>query len=131
MANQRPRRIPAVEWVSAAIGVAIVATMFGFLSIEAIRQRNGVPPVMEVVPVGLFATEGRYIVEFEVRNSARKTGASVGVEGALKRAGEEVETSSATLAYVPGQSSRRGGLVFTRDPRGYRLQMRVTGYERP
>ena len=130
-AREKSGRYPLVEWVSAAIGLAITGGMFGFLALEVLQHRDGVPPLMEVAPVALISAAERYVVEVEVKNVSRKTGAAVQIEGTLKRGNEAVETSGATVAYVPGQSQRRAGLVFTQDPRNYRLELRVTGYERP
>lgn len=124
-------RYPLVEWVSAAIGLLITAGMFGFLALEAANDGNGVPPVMEAEPAALFFANGRYIVEVDVENHSAQTAAAVNVEGALMVGSEPVETSDATLAYVPGDSKRRAGLFFLRDPREFRLRLRVTGYERP
>lgn len=126
----QPKRYPLVEWVSAAIGLVITGAMFGFLALEA-AQQDGIPPLLNAVPVALVQAPGHYVVEFEVRNDSATTGAAVQVEGTLKQGGSDVETSTASLSYVPGESSQRGGLVFTRDPRAYRLELRVTGYERP
>lgn len=126
-----PKRYPLVEWVSAAIGVAITGAMFGFLALEAARERDGNLPMLSAAPVAVVESKGGYVVEFEVRNDSATTGAAVEVEGILKQGGSDIETSSATLSYVPGESSRRGGLIFTRNPRDYRLELRVTGYERP
>ena len=123
--------VSLLESVSAAIGLALVVAMLAFLAYGAARSRNDTPPIMRVEPVGLTAAGGQYIVEVELSNRSRSTGASVGVEGVLKRGGREVETSSATFAYVPGKSRRRGGLIFTGDPRSHVLELRVTGYERP
>ncbi|HEU5483124.1 MAG TPA: hypothetical protein VFU80_08555 [Sphingomicrobium sp.] len=128
---RKTRRYPVVEWLSAAIGLAVTAGMFGFLVVESVRQRGDVPPVMEVAAVGLVAGRDTYVVEAEVKNISRKTAAQVQVEGLLKRGDAPVETSNATVDYVPGGSSRQIGLVFTHDPRTYRLELRVTGYERP
>lgn len=125
------RRYPLVEWISASIGLVITGVLFGFLAYEAVLQRDGMPPVLEVVPTALIRAEGRYIVEVRVENRSRTTGSAVQVEGSLKAGEESVETSSASFDYVPGESHRRGGLVFARDPRAYRLEVRVTGYERP
>lgn len=125
-----PKRYPLVEWVSAAIGLAITGAMFGFLALEP-GQQNGVPPLLTVVPVTLVQAPGYYVVEFDVRNESAATGAAVQVEGTLKQGGTEVETSTASLSYVPGESIQGGGLMFTRDPRHYRLELRVTGFERP
>jgi uncharacterized protein (TIGR02588 family) len=127
----KSRKYPLVELLSAAIGVVITAGMFGFLAMEAVRQRNGLPPMMTVEPVAIVAANGIYAVEVDVRNIARKTGANVRIEGSLKQGDATVETSIATVDYVPGGSNRSAGLLFTEDPRKYRLELRVTGYERP
>lgn len=131
MARKTPKRYPLVEWISAAIGLAITGAMFGFLALEAAREPDGVPPLLIASPLALVQSNGVYVVQFEVRNASPTTGAGVQVEGVLKRGGDDVETSSASLSYVPGESVQRGGLVFTRDPRGYGLELRVTGYELP
>lgn len=129
-AHSKPKRYPLVEWASAALGLIFIAIMVGLLAVEAIRDRGGVPPILEVRPAGLVAARGGYVLEIEVSNGAHATAASVGIEGVLK--GEaDVETSNASIAYVPGGSHRRAALVFTRDPRDYRLELRVTGFERP
>lgn len=129
--GQKASAIPLLEWVSAAIGLAIVLGMFGFLALDAIRADTGVPPIMRVEPSRLTKAGGQYVLQVRVSNASRKTGAGVHITGALKRGAETVESSDATLSYVPGQSHRRAGLVFTHDPRAYRLELRVTGYERP
>lgn len=129
--NPAPKRYPLVEWVSAAIGLAITGAMFGFLALEARGQSERVPPLLNAVALGLASGPGQYVVEFEVRNDSAATGAAVQVEGTLKEGGSAVETSTASLSYVPGHSVQRGGLVFTKDPRDYRLELRVTGYELP
>ena len=127
----KARRYPFVEWVSAAIGLAITGGMFGFLAYEAVLQHNGGPPQMTVVPVGVAKGDSAYVLEVDVENVSHHTGAAVEVEGTLTDGGRAIETSSATLTYVPGGSVRRAGLVFTHDPRSYKLELRVTGYERP
>lgn len=109
----------------------MIAIMFGLLTVEALSERNGLPPMLQVEPAGLVAGGGRYVVEVDVSNAAYRTAASVGIEGVLKQGERDVETSGASLAYVPGESRRRAALIFTRDPRQYRLELRVTGYERP
>lgn len=45
--------------------------------------------------------------------------------------GEVVEEGEATVDYVPSSSERRGGLVFTRDPRRHELTLRVKGWAEP
>lgn len=126
-----PKRYPLLEWVSAAIGLVIAAVMFGLLIYEALVQRPGVPPLIEVEPSALVKAGNQYVLELKVRNVARRTASAVQVEGVLKTGGEKVETSTATLDYVPGESRRNAALIFTNDPRNYRLALRVTGFSRP
>ncbi|MGI8704774.1 MAG: hypothetical protein ACR2JJ_03085 [Sphingomicrobium sp.] len=129
--RSKPRRYPLVEWISAAVGLVIIAAMLGFLALESVGQRDKTPPLLKAEPTALVAGRDHFLVEVEVSNAARNTAASVGIEGTLKQGGSDIETSSASVAYVPGESRRRAGLIFTRDPRDYRLVLRVTGYERP
>ena len=130
-AGSKPQRYPLVEWLAAAFGLVVFALMFGFLALEALRHRDSTPPLLDVAPIALTNERNQYVLEVEVTNAASKTGASVQIEGVLKEGGADVETSSATISYVPGESRRLAGLVFTRDPRKYQLQLRVTGYELP
>ena len=123
--------IPLLEWVSAAVGLVIVLGMFGFLAVDAMRSDSGMPPIMRVEPVRLTVASGQYVLQVNVSNSSRKAGAGVQISGELKRGGASIESSAATLSYVPGQSQRRAGLVFRHDPRRFELDRRVTGYERP
>ena len=125
------KRIPLLEWASAAVGLLILAVIFVFLGMEMVKSNGSKPPVMLVEATGLAAYSDRYIVEVKVRNESPGTGAAVHIEGTINEGERSIETSSATVDYVPGMSQRRAGLVFTRDPRKYRLEMRVTGYERP
>ena len=129
--SKKPKRIPAIEWASAAIGLFIVAAMFALLIVDAARGRGDAPPRLEVKPVRLVSADGSYFLEVDVANSSHQTGANVQIEGELKSGDEAVETSNATLSYVPGQSQRRAGLVFSKNPRNFTVELRVTGYERP
>ena len=124
-------QIPLLESVSAGIGLALLVGMFAFLVYEAMNTDDGKPPVIVVEPTSVTAAQGQYVVEIRVTNQSRKTAAAVQVEGVLTQGGADVETSNASLDYVPGKSRRTGGVVFTRDPRQHGLNLRVTGYERP
>ena len=120
-----------LEWISAGVGLLLAAAMVGFIGWEAATGDGREPPALVVEPQRAVRTAGGYVVEFVARNSSEATAAAVRIEGQLKQGGESVETSEASLGYVPGRSRREGGLVFTRDPRRYRLEMRATGYELP
>lgn len=129
--GKKPKRIPALEWASAATGLFVVLAMFTLLIVDAVRGRGDAPPRLQVEPVRLVSGGGDYFLEVDVTNRSHQTGANVQIEGELKSGDRSVETSGATLSYVPGESHRRAGLVFTEDPRSYSVELRVTGYERP
>lgn len=126
-----PEKIPLVEWMASVAGLLIISAMVALLAVEGIRERDGTPPVITVQPLRIASTDHQYVVEVVVRNATRKTAASVTIQGRLKQGNSEVETSQATLSYVPGESRRRAGLIFSHNPRNYEMQFRATGYESP
>ena len=130
--KSKERRGPSLlEWASAAVGALIALAIVAFIGFEAFRSSSGNPPLLDVQPTAVTSQGAIYVVEVEVANASSQTAAAVAIEGELKQGGESVETSSATIAYVPGNSERHAGLIFTRDPRRYSLTLRATGYEKP
>lgn len=125
------QQIPLLEWIVAGLGLAMVLGVFAFLMVEVLTRSSSAPPLLRVEPVSLVTAGGQFVVEVEVSNSSGQTGAGVHIEGSLKQGGEEIETSSATIDYVPGNAQRRAGLNFTRDPRRHQAEFRVIGYQRP
>lgn len=122
---------PVLEWVSAAVGAVLAIGILVFIAIEALDSSASRPPLLEVRPTGVFQGSGLYVVEVTVANRTGQTAAAVEIQGELMQGGSSVETSNATLSYVPGHSERNAGLIFSRDPRAHQLQVRATGYEQP
>ena len=128
--NARPRQpIPALEWAVAALGLLLVLGTVAFLAMDAARGHDQ-PPDLVVRADTVMALGGGWLVRFTAENRGRETAAAVGVVGEL-RDGAGVESSRATLDYVPGRSTREGGLVFRRDPRRGGLELRVEGWRAP
>lgn len=121
----------ALEWAAGLLGTIIALGMLAFLGVEAIRGGAGEPPAIEVRTQSVTSGPGGHVVEVEVVNRSPETAAAVAIEGELKRGDSVVESSSATLAYVPGNSSREAGLIFSEDPQRFSLAVRAVGYERP
>ena len=131
-AGSEAARAPALlEWIAGGIGSVIALTMLALMAFEALTTRPAIPPLMHVEPVALRAASGQFVLEVKVVNRSHQTAAAVEIEGELTQAGSKVETSSATLTYVPANSEGEAGLVFSADPRLHRLQLRVLGYEKP
>ena len=120
-----------LEWAAAILGALIALGLLGLIAWDAATGPGRVPPALVVEPERVVRNGGGYVVQFVARNRADDTAAGVQVEGVLEQGGTELETSQTTIDYVPGNGYRRGGLIFTRDPAAYRLELRATGYQQP
>lgn len=123
--------VPALEWAAAAIGLLVALALLAVLLREALAGGPRTLPALSAEAVRVEPGSGGHSVGILVRNVSPQTAAGVQVEGVLMRGGTEVETSSATVDYVPGHSSTKAGLLFRQDPRAHQLELRVTGYELP
>lgn len=118
------------QWAFAAVGLALVVGVIGYMARYALTAGSVVPDVT-VERVSTHATRGGHIVRFRARNHASAVAASLRIEGELRQGSSVVETSDATLDYLPSFSERRGGLFFQRDPEGYELRLVSKGYTEP
>lgn len=116
---------PLLEWIASAIGLLLALGLLAAIARDGLSGRGEALPDISVAAVRAQPVGAGWVVEFEARNAAPATAALVMVEGRLP----DGETSSATIDYVPGRSARRGGLFFSREPRGLRL--RALGYQDP
>lgn len=121
---------PMAEWVIGAVGLILVAGTIGFLIYKAIKDDKRLPDIVIKVESVAPVTNG-YVVSFRAVNRGSATAASVLIEGELKGAGGETESSEMTIDYMPSRSEVSGGLFFTRDPELAELQIRAKGYESP
>jgi uncharacterized protein (TIGR02588 family) len=125
-----PTRVPAAEWVVAAIGAALVAGTIGYLVWLALG-RDQAPPEVRIIAGNIVALEHNFLVEFRAVNTGASAAAGLLVEGELAGPEGVVETAEATLEYLPPRSTRKGGLIFSHDPRRYELRLSAKGYVEP
>lgn len=121
----KSRKPPILEWIASAVGLVLAVGLIAIIARDAFHTGRELPPELSVRALDARTTAGGHLVRFELANGSPTTAAQVEIEGVLANG----ETSSATIDYVPGRSTRRGGLLFTLDPVGVRL--RVTGYQDP
>ncbi len=126
----RQRKTPVWEWIIAAIGLILVVSAIGTTLYRAVTEES-TPPILEISVDLIVPTANGYLAEFRVKNTGNQTAAALTIEGELKQGEESVETSTASLAYVPANSHREGGLFFTKNPNDFEFQIRVLGYEKP
>jgi uncharacterized protein (TIGR02588 family) len=124
------RPIPVTEWVVAAIGAVLVAATIGYLVWLAL-SRDEAPPDVRVAATGVVALQDGWLVKFRATNAGAAAAAELLIEGELVGEGGPVETSEATIDYLPPRSEREGGLFFSRDPRRHELHLRAKGYVDP
>ncbi len=118
------------EWLTAAAGLILVSAAIGSTLYRAATEES-TPPKLEISVDSIAPNGDGYLVKFTVKNTGNQTAAALIVEGELKNGAESIETSTATLAYAPSNSERRGGLFFTQNPNQFNLQIRAAGYEEP
>lgn len=128
--NKQNENPPALEWLTAAIGLILVVGTIGFLIYNAAVAKN-TPPVLSVKRNSVETLENGYLVKFSLRNDGESNASEVVVEGKLMQKGEDLETSSVTIKYSPAYSTREGGLFFSKNPNELELQLRPLGYENP
>jgi uncharacterized protein (TIGR02588 family) len=109
----------------------LTLAIIGVIGWDALQGGREQPPSIEATIKRIAPAAGGFVVEVALHNRSSSTAAAVEVEGELKNGGETLETSGATLDYVPGMSTRRAGLFFTQDPRQRDLKVRALGYVEP
>lgn len=128
--ERRSDETPFWEWVVTAFGVLLVLGAAGFLVYGELTGGES-PPDIVVQADSVHRASSAYLVTFRAINTGGSTAARLRIEGQLLSGGQAVETSEATLDYVPAHSERAGGLFFSRDPRAFNLSLRATGFELP
>jgi uncharacterized protein (TIGR02588 family) len=117
-------------WGIALLGSALVLGSISFTLYEAAAGDSS-PPDVTVRVDSVRPTRNGFLVEFRAVNEGGSTAEGLTVEGELRDGTGGVETSDTTIEHVPAHSERKGGLLFTSDPRQYELRLRAKGYEQP
>ena len=130
MAQSKDRPAP-LEWIAAAIGLAIFVTLFGTIFVQAGSGDRDPISDLIVEQRGLIATPSGTHVTLEVLNRSDKTAAAVLIKGRLLDGVREVASSEVTIDYVPARSRVRAALIFSESPTGRRVDVRALGYRVP
>lgn len=121
---------PFWEWVAAGVGLLLVLASIGVLAYYAWTGQSDLPqPQVQVVAIE--QQPAGWLVAVRVHNRAQATASALRLTGRLRQGPEVLEERELELQYLPGGSSREGGLFFSRDPRLHRLEWAFESYERP
>lgn len=121
---------PFWEWVAAALGLVLVLACLGYLVLQAMAGPPS-PPDPKIDVVAVHAQDGRFLVELRVTNRGKSTAEALKVAGELREGDAVVEQADTEFQFVPGESSREGGLFFTRDPRRFALRLQAVSFQAP
>ncbi|WPY96563.1 hypothetical protein T8T21_17595 (plasmid) [Limimaricola variabilis] len=124
-------RVAPLEWLAAGLGLVLTLTMLGILIWQMWIEPEEQLPLVSVRMTTHEASGSLHVVGIVAYNARAATAANVVIEGTLLQGGQVVESAQLSLDYVPGHSSRHGGLFFTRDPRNHELKIRALGYADP
>lgn len=128
--KQDLKQISVLEWIVAAIGLILVVATIGFMMYKAFSSENS-PPHFSTNIERIDKINSGFLVVFKVTNEGDKTTSGVEIEGVMKNGAEILETSGATMDYVPSKSESKGGLFFKNDPKQFPPEIRVKGYSEP
>jgi uncharacterized protein (TIGR02588 family) len=118
------------SWLVAAVGMVLVVSSAGFMLYQSFAGDSS-PPDLVIEIDTIAPRDVGYLVQIRVTNRGGSAAAGLIVEGALKQRSATVEASVIAMAYVPSRSQRKAGLIFSRDPLKFDLQIRAKGYEQP
>lgn len=116
---------PLLEWIASAVGLILTLGVMAVIARDAFNNSAEMAPDIALVARAPEQVGGRWLVRFEAHNSSPVTAAQVTIEGALPGG----ETSTAVIDYIPGRSTRGGGLIFSQRPDG--VQLRPLGFQDP
>jgi len=123
-------RIPSLEWIASGVGLLLTVGVFGLIGWQALNDASSSPVIIvettEVSPVA-----GGYRVNVRAHNTGGAVASQVRIEGTLSRGNGSNEIGDVVLDYIPGHSTREGGLFFTQDPRAGGLSVRAAGFAKP
>jgi uncharacterized protein (TIGR02588 family) len=111
-------------------GAVLALGTIGIILWDGIAGRDTAPFVV-VEAQSVTERDGGFVLVVQASNRGGRTAAGVVVEGELRDGGQVIATGETTFDYVPGRSSREGGLFFAQDPRSFDLRLRALGYIDP
>lgn len=120
----------AIEWIAAACGAILLAAMIGYMTYAGLHEVEGTPRV-EFTTLPTVAQGDQFILGFTATNVGQATATSLTVRATLALGDQDVESQEVTIDYLPINSSRKGGFVFTSNPAGHRISIVATSYLDP
>lgn len=121
----------AAEWVTVTVATVILLGLVGLILFDWQTNQNRPPAFSVAVSEAVRVTDGRYYVPFAITNTGGHIARTVQVTAELHRAGLDDETGEQQIDFLSGHETKAGSFVFTHDPQGGDLVVRVASYRLP
>jgi uncharacterized protein (TIGR02588 family) len=125
-----PGGTPFSEWTAATLGLLLFLIALGSSVYRGVWTGD-TPPDIVVQITSVIPRRDHYLIQFRAENRGSRAAEGVVIEVRLVGPEGRVETSQTTIEYLPGGSSREGGLFVSVDPKGSQVSVRALGYEKP
>ncbi|TVQ14544.1 MAG: TIGR02588 family protein [Leptolyngbya sp. DLM2.Bin27] len=121
----------AAEWVTFGVASAILLGLVGLIFFDWQANQNRPPAFAVAVSEAVRVTDGRYYVPFAITNTGGRIARMVQVTAELDIAGVDEETGEQQIDFLSGHETKAGSFVFSHDPQGGELTVRVASYRLP
>lgn len=121
---------PLLEWLLGGIGVVLFVGAIAFLVYEGSGAEDR-PAGVEIRIDEVIVIDDAYLVRYRAHNLGTQTLVDLHISARVLDGQTELERVEAGIDYLPGRSWRRGGLYLREDPRKYRVDIGVGGYQEP
>jgi len=128
--SPKTRIASPLEWAVAAVGVALVAALIGYLGYVAWRGDEQ-PPRIALRVVDIERAGEHWLLRFRAENEGGQTAADLRIVAELFRGREVIETGEVTLQYLPAGGRGEGGFFFRENPRQHRVRLSPVSYRTP
>lgn len=121
----------AAEWVTFIVASVILLGLVGLIFFDWQTNQNQPPAFAVTVSEAVRVTDGRYYVPFAITNTGGRIARMVQVTADLNIEGADDETGEQQIDFLSGHETKAGSFVFTHDPQGGDLVVRVASYRLP
>ena len=119
------------EWVTFAIASFIIATLIGLVLYIWLTKKQDPPTISVTQSTAMREIKGQFYIPFTVINTGGETAESVQVIAELQVNGEVLESGEQQIDFLSSDETQEGAFIFSRDPRGGKLILRVASYKLP
>ena len=121
----------AAEWVTFVAASVILLGLVGLIFFDWQTNQNRPPAFAVAVSEAVRVTDGRYYVPFAITNTGGRIARMVQVTAELHSTGADDETGEQQIDFLSGHETKAGSFVFTHNPQGGDLVVRVASYRLP